>query len=150
MPHSARSSNASASCRLEWRPSRWLWAALLAVGPLAAGSILASEMPRTLAFPLSLAALAHGGLLARRYRREPRRWFVIRRNPPGLSVDGVPARDAFLQWRGPMAFLSWRDGEGRVRRCSWWPDTLPPALRRELRLAAPDARAARAAPSVAP
>ncbi|MEE7566640.1 hypothetical protein HH297_09445, partial [Xanthomonas sp. Kuri4-3] len=40
-----------------------------------------------------------------------------------------------VEWRGPLAQLSWRDGRRR-ERLLFWPDTLPPAQRRELRLAA--------------
>jgi plasmid maintenance system antidote protein VapI len=51
-------------------------------------------------------------------------------------LDGVPVEQVEVQWRGPLAFVSWKGRDGRRQRLSWWPDTLPPARRRELRLAA--------------
>ena len=53
-------------------------------------------------------------------------------------LDGVPLADAALAWRGPLAFLRWRDAAGRRGRLAWWPDTLPPAERRVLKLWSPD------------
>jgi toxin CptA len=150
MTHSARSSSGSASCRLEWRPSNWVYLVLLALGALAAFCVLASEMPRALAWPMAAAALAHGAGIARGYRRQPARIFVLRGHPLVIEVDGVAVRAWRLRWRGPLAFLGWRDAAGRAHHCSWWPDTLPPGRRRELRLAATAGPAAPAAPSVAP
>ena len=40
-----------------------------------------------------------------------------------------------VRWRGPLAFLRRRDPDGRVQRLVFWPDTLPVAARRELKLA---------------
>nr|WP_255699061.1 hypothetical protein [Luteimonas sp. Y-2-2-4F] len=115
----------------------------------AAASVLASGVPPALAWPLAGLALAHGGLLLRRQAGAGER--VLRFRPEGrVEVDGESV-DAFrLDWRGPLAFARWRDPAGRMRRLAWWPDTLPPPARRELRLAAPAPRAARGAPSVAP
>lgn len=159
MPHSSSSSSASAPCRppveaiagrLEWRPSRWLLAVLLVMTPLAALSLLASEMPAVAAWPLAAAASAYGAWLARREWRRPRCEFVFRGNAAPVLVDGEAVTDFGLQWRGPLAFVRWRDAGGRLRCLAWWPDTLPAARRRELRLAAPDGEAAPRAPSVAP
>ena len=150
MPHSRRWSNASAPCRLEWRPSRWLLAALLALTLVAPLAVLASEMPRITAWPLAAAAFVHGLRLLRREWRRPRTVLVSGGADAPVVVDGVGVAWAEVTWRGPLAFVSWRDAQGRMHRLSWWPDTLPPAARRELRLAAlAPARAARA-PSVAP
>ncbi len=158
MPNSTRSSAASAhsrpgsvpEARIEWRPSRWLLTAILALGVLAACSLLASEMPRAAAWPAALAALGYGVWLFRREARQPARSFVFRGDAAPVRVDGEPATDFELQWRGPLAFASWRGPRGRRCRCAWWPDTLPPARRRELRLAAPAGRAARRGTSMAP
>jgi toxin CptA len=133
-----------------WRPSRWLLAALLAMTPLAILSVLASEMPRVAAWPLALATLVYGGWLAYRERSRPLRELVFPGNGAPVLVDGVPITEVVLQWRGPLAFLRWRDGKGCRHRLLWWPDTLPAAARRELRLAAPDREAARGRPSMAP
>lgn len=149
MPDSPRWSNASVVCRLEWRPSRWLIAALLALAALAAAAVLASEMPRPVAWPLAALALLEGLRLARRERRRPPRWFEfagedapVRMLRPGATAataswDGLALDAAVVQWRGPLAFLSWRDPEGRRRHRCWLPDTLPPPARRALRLAGP-------------
>lgn len=135
---------------IPWRPSRWLLALLAAMTPLAAFAVLASEMPRIAAWPLALAAFGHGLALLRREAHRPVRVFVFSGAAVPVSLDGGPIADAALRWRGPLAFLRWRDARGRVRRLAWWPDTLPPARRRELRLAAPDPQAARHAATMAP
>ena len=65
-------------------------------------------------------------------------------------LDGEAIHDVAVQWRGPLAFLSWRGTEGRVHRLSWWPDTLAVGPRRELRLAAMARLPSRPARSMAP
>jgi toxin CptA len=144
MRNSPRWSNGSVNCRLEWRPSRLLRAQLILLGALAAVSVLASEMPRPFAWPIAVIALGFGAWRARREGRRARMsfWFPGNGRPP--TLDGRPLRDARLHWRGPLAFLRWREGAGgRWRQAAWWPDTLPPAQRRELRLAAGDGGAGR-------
>ena len=144
-----RSSNASAPCRFELRPSRWLIGALLALGTLAPASVLLSEMPRPAAWPLALLALFAGLRAARAEARRPRQAVVI--DGDGVAhVDGQAVESFRIDWRGPLAFLSWRDGEGRAQRRSLWPDTLAPALRRELRLATHRIDAGRAPGPMAP
>lgn len=39
-------------------------------------------------------------------------------------VDGLPVDALDLHWRGPLAFLRYRDATGRRQRLAWWPDTL--------------------------
>lgn len=150
MPHSTRSSSASAPCRIEWRRSRLLIAALLALTVLAAFALLACEMPRRLAWPLALLACGCGGWRA---------WLESRRSPCAVvvsagdapsSIAGVAVDMLDVRWRGSLAVLRWRDDGGRVRRLVWWPDTLPAAARRELRLAAPLAVTTRRPASMAP
>ena len=140
---------ASGPFRIEWRPSRCLLAALLAMTALAPLAVLASEMPRMAAWPLAVLALAHGLLQCRREWRRPGRLATFDGGRCVL-LDGVALADARVHWRGPIAVLAWRDGEGRRRHLAWWPDTLPAARRRELRLAAPGAHHPREAASVAP
>ncbi len=118
--------------------------------PLAMLSVLASEMPRVAAWPLALAVLAYGAWLVRReWRRPPLELMFYGSDAPAL-VDDEPVAEVVLQWRGPLTFLRWRDGNGRRHRLVWWPDTLPVSARRELRLAAPGRKAARGGPSMAP
>ncbi len=137
MRNSPRWSNGSVNCRLEWRPSRLLQAVLILLGVLGAVSVLASEMPRPWAWPVAVAALAWGGWQAHSEGRRPRRAFWFPGNDRLPTVDGMPMQDAHVLWRGPLAFLRWREGAGRRwRHAAWWPDTLPAQQRRELRLAA--------------
>ncbi|MDQ3287396.1 MAG: hypothetical protein M3Q42_03900 [Pseudomonadota bacterium] len=102
---------------------------------LAAFSVIASDLPRAAAWPLGLLALAHGLHLAWRERRKPARAVVISAAAI-VSIDGVGVEGFAVHWRGPLAFARWRDARGATYRLSWWPDTLPAAARRELRLAA--------------
>ncbi|HVR82497.1 MAG TPA: hypothetical protein VHF02_10520 [Luteimonas sp.] len=150
MPHSTHSSSRSVPCRLEWRPSRWLIAALCALGVLAAMSVIASEMPRWWALPLALAMLVYGAQLARLEASRALRSLVWPVDGSPVVLDGRAIDAVAVQWRGPLAFLRWRDADGRVMRLHWWPDTLPAALRRELRLAAQRHAASRPDASMAP
>lgn len=144
-----RSSNASAPCRFELRPSRWLVGAMLALAALAPFSVLRSEMPRGYAWPLAGLALGAGLWLAWREWRSPRRTLVID-GEGRVLVDGAEAQAFRIDWRGPLAFVSWRDPAGRACRRSLWPDTLPAPLRRELRLVADRLDAGRTRGRMAP
>ncbi|MCD9126831.1 hypothetical protein [Luteimonas fraxinea] len=120
--------------RLAWRPSILLQIALAAIGFCACIALWLSELPMiatVCAMPLVVAATLHRIALE---RRAPVRALVI--DAAGAAhLDGVVLDTPQLEWRGPLAILCWRDGR-RVRRLLWWPDTLPPPARRELRLAA--------------
>jgi toxin CptA len=148
MPNSPTSSHASAPCRLEWRPSRWLTLALFALGLLAALGVVASEMPLVFSIPLALAAAGEGARLARRESRRASRWLVVT-GDGCATLDGVAIGGIHLRWRGPLAFVRFQVGNGRRQRLVWWPDTLPPHERRELRLAIPVQPAAQPGPSMA-
>lgn len=149
MPNSPHSSSASATCRIDWRPSVVACGALIALGLLAALSILASDLPPACAWPAGFVAAGWGIWLARRERRRAPIRLTWRAD--GVLFVGDERVDAAeLQWRGPLAFLAWRDAAGRCRRLAWWPDTLSAADRRELRLAAMVTEAARRQARVAP
>lgn len=150
MPHSSRWSNISAPCRIEWRPSRWLAGAILVLAALAAFSVVASGMPRAWAWPLAALALAWGGWRVRRELRQPHREWVFPGNDAPVRLDGEPVEAVQVRWRGPLAFVRWRERGGRAGRLAWWPDTLPAARRRELRLAALPDEATRPRPAMAP
>ena len=150
MTHSHRLSNVSVSCRLEWRPSRWVIGALLALGLLAAFAVLASAMPRLAAWPLAVSAMAYGLRRAWKEWRSPQVALFFPGNELPVMLEGLSIDKAEVRWRGPLAFLRWRDRQGRRQRLSWWPDTLPVASRRELRLAASSLEAARQHRQVAP
>ena len=131
-----RSSSASATCRLEWRPSRLIaaWLQLLAVlSPLC---LLACGLSRWLAWPLAVVAMLHAVREARRYRRLPVQVVVVSAELP-LQVDGQAFDRWRLHWRGSLAFVAWRDARGRRQALAFWPDTLSMQQRRELRLATP-------------
>jgi toxin CptA len=119
------------------------------LGLLAGLSTLASEMPRFAAWSLAVMAMAYGEWLARRHRNLPSRrlWWIGGRAP---DLDGTALQHAMLEWRGALAFLRWRDVDGRIQRLAWWPDTLPRGARRELRLVAEVAPHVPSAPSMAP
>jgi len=149
MPNSHDWSSASASFRHDWKPSGILRGALIALGLLAGLSLLASDLPRIAAGPAALLAAAWGAWLA---KREAGRVPVALawRADGMLFVDGARAEAPELQWRGPLAFLAWRDPAGKRHRLAWWPDTLPAPRRRELRLAAAAAEAGRHRARMAP
>ena len=146
-PSSTPSSSGSA-VSIDWRPSRWVIATLWCFGPLGALSLLVSDLPGAVAWPAAALAVA---LAWRAAARESRRPPMTIAWPPGAPprLDGRPLHDARLQWRGPLAFLQWREGR-RLRALSWWPDTLPPAARRGLRLATGGQAGAPDGGSVAP
>jgi len=133
------SSNSSSICRIDWRPSRWLAAALVCLGLMAALSLWLSALPAALALPGALLAAGWGVFLARRQLQqapcsidwlggdEPA--YLTRRD--GLArLQGVTVR-----MRGPLATLAGTDASGRTHRLAWWPDTLHGHDRRQLRLA---------------
>jgi toxin CptA len=149
MPNSPHSSSASANFRFDGRPSAIACGALIALGVLAGLSILTSDLPRACAWPGALLAPAWGVLLARREWRRPAlplHW----RADGVLFAAGERAHRAPLHWRGPIAFRAWAAAAARRRRLALWPDTLPAARRRELRLAAAAAEAAHSRARMAP
>ena len=150
MTHSHHSSSTSVSYRLEWRPSRWVTGVLSLLGVLAAFSILASEMPRLAAWPLALSALAYGQWRAWRESRSSAHEFFFPGNDLPVTLDGTLIESVEVQWRGSLAFVRWQARDGQSRRLSWWPDTLPAAQRRELRLAAGSLEASRNRLAMAP
>ncbi len=108
-------------------------------------------MPWWLAAPASLIAVAHAIGLVWRYRAMPDCMLLFPGNPDApVLKDGEALAAARLEWRGPLAFLHWRTPQGKARHLVWWPDTLPPARRRELRLAAPAGKSSRWRQGMAP
>ena len=161
MSTSHRLSSASATCRLEWRPSRLIAGWLASLAMLCPICLLASGLPRWLAWPLALAAAAWGLRLAWREAGRAPRWLVLadRATGPGDGIashagpdtlDGRPLARCEIAWRGPLAFVHAVDDAGRHQRLAWWPDTLPAARRRELRLAAAARGASRHGRPMAP
>ena len=149
MSKSRRLSSASVPFLLEWRPSRWLGAMLWALVLLAPLSLTATDLPRIVAWPLALAALAWAIFDARRYRMRAVRRLRIPAGSGAADCDGERIDALELGWRGPLAFLSWRDAQGRQLRAALWPDTLPAGMRRELKIAMQRRHAALEGPSMA-
>ncbi len=134
------SSNESLTCRIDWRPSRWLLAAIAALTGLAVLSAWLSALPAWLSAPLSLGCIAHGVRVARREATRPG-VMVHLASETGVAVLNFPHgveswTQAQVGFRGDLATLSGRDGSGATRRLLWWPDTLPASARRQLRLVA--------------
>lgn len=149
MSKSRRSSITSVPCRLEWRPSRQVGAALWLLAVLAPFCLLASDLPRGWALSLALIAGLVGIRDAWRYRQLPTLRLLIPAGRGAPTCDGERTEYLLVQWRGPLAFLRWRDGDGRNRRVVFAADTLPAPARRELKLAMQRREAAAGSPSVA-
>jgi toxin CptA len=120
------------------------------LGVLAAIAVIASELPWMVAVSLACVALVYGEWLARRESRRLVSDIVIPSNEAGATINGSPMQDLHVQWRGRLAFLRWRDEDGRRRYLQGWPDNLPKAARRELRLAMAARAPAHSPRSVAP
>lgn len=125
-------SNTSAPFRHEWRPSRWLTCALILLGLLAALSLLNCGLEAAMAWPAALAAPCGSLWLARREAARPVRHLLLA--PASASIDDEVVEAPELLEYGPLAILRWRMGKHRGQLV-FWPDTLPRAQRRELRLA---------------
>ena len=151
MSKSRRSSITSAPCRLEWRPSRQVGATLWLLALLAPFCLVASDLPRGWAWPLAVIAGMVGIRDAWRYRQQPKLRFVIPAGRGAPSCDGVRIERLLVHWRGSLAFMRWRDGDGdgHNRRCVFAADTLPAPARRELKLAMQHREAAAGSPSMA-
>ena len=133
------SSGESATCRLEWRRSRWLPAALCVLAAAAIASLWLSELP--------LIASAIGSAIVCGYIgwQSHREWthsdcvlawqggdtdWQVESNGHIESLRHVGAR-----FRGGLVVLTLADANGKQRRYVWWPDTLDAHGRRALRLA---------------
>lgn len=154
MPSLPPSSNTSASSRPEpgepfaWRTSRQQQAVLATLTAGAVLAVLNCALPAVAAFPVAAVVAVRGGwLVVREGRRPPLRLTLA---PGHAEVDGARVAALEVAWRGPLAFLWWRDAAGRVHRRTWWPDVLPPRDRRRLRLAAGNETASPVVASVAP
>jgi toxin CptA len=113
--------------------------ALLGLGALAALSIWLSALPWSARLPLCALALGHGVWLSRREARRPCCCVQLDEAGNGLALvfaDGAHRlSERQVHFRGPLARISGLGQDGRRRHLAWWPDTLPAAARRRLRLA---------------
>ena len=81
--------------------------------------------------------------------RKPCRDILIPSLPSPACIDAEPVEQIELLERGPLLVLRWRLGKRR-QQLLFWPDTLPKAQRRELRLAVKAHGVSRQPPGVAP
>jgi toxin CptA len=127
---------ASPSCRIEWRPSRQLCLALLALGLLAALAAWLSDLPPGARFLLALASPAYGAWLARREWRRPPCVLELDREAVVMhgSCRSAELSAPRLRLRGPLASVEARGADGRRQVLLWSADTLPAHSRRQLRL----------------
>lgn len=149
MPSPPRSSPGSAPCRLEWRPSRWQCGAQLLMTALAPWALYRTAVPDGWHGPAAVLAVAWGLAQAWRYWHAPTRSIVIPPYDAPAQVDGEPVQDLQLSDRGVLLQVAWRC-RGRRHWRLFWPDTLSPAQRRELRLAVRAYCISRSRPAVAP
>jgi len=138
MPNSPRLSTSSVNCRLEWRPSRQERAALLLLALLGAFSLLNCDLPTSLAWPAAGIAVVLGGWSLRQSGKRPPREFLIAPDLNACRLNGTPLSHLDLRWRGPLLFVRWKHlTQRRWQHAVFWPDTLPAAKRRELKLTMP-------------
>lgn len=149
MSRSRRSSITCVPCRLEWRPSRQVCAALWVLAILGPFCLVASDLPRAWAWLLAAIAGLIGIRDAWRYRHQPMRKLVIPAGRGAPTCDAGRIDGLLVHWRGPLAFLRWREADGRTRRVVFAQDTLAAPARRELKLAMQRREAAAGSPSVA-
>ena len=122
---------------------------MLALAVLVPWAVLASDLPVWIGGSLAAFAACFALALAIRELRQRAHEVVIDASG-GATVDGQAVEAFRIDWRGTLGFASWRDAAGRTHRRSLWPDTLSPALRRELRLAVPAPGAVRGSDSMSP
>lgn len=149
MPRPLPSSPGSAPCQLEWHPSRWQCRALIAMGALMPWALWATDLPTPWGLASGFVAMAGTWLEAWRYARRPGCMFVIPADEGPAQVDDAPVEDLQMRRRGPLVQLAWRQ-QGRRHWRLFWPDTLPQAQARELRLAVRAHCISRSPPAVAP
>jgi len=138
MSNLPRLSTPSASCLLDWRPSRQERMCLWLLTGLAAFSLLRCDLPAALAWPAAGLALLGGGCTLRHSARCTPREFVLTPDLNTCRLDGEPLSQLDLRWRGPLLFVRFKHpAQCRWRHLVFWPDTLPAAKRRELRLLNP-------------
>ncbi|WP_052116229.1 hypothetical protein [Noviluteimonas dokdonensis] len=107
---------------------------LLGIG--GAFGVFASGLPTGVQLPLAVCAVLWSLVGAWREHRRPPRVFMVRSDQSAI-LDDMPLHDHHVHWRGPLAFLRARDGDGRVHRLAFWPDVLGARGRRALRLSSP-------------
>ena len=132
-------SGASATCRLEWRRSRWLPVALCVLASAAIAALWLSDMPRLACGIGSFLVLAYVGWLLHReaHRSDCVLSWLGGDAPWQVECDGhaESLRHGSANFRGGLVALTLVDADNKLHRYLWWPDTLDARGRRALRLA---------------
>jgi toxin CptA len=84
------------------------------------------------ALPAATACLAWGAWIVRDSLRAPALGIALR-GDGHVDVGGERVDDFAVDWRGALTCMAWRRDGRRVRHVAW-PDVVPAAARRELRL----------------
>jgi toxin CptA len=119
------------------------------MGALMPWALWATDLPTPWGLASGFVATAGTWLEAWRYARRPGCMFVIPADEGPAQVDDAPVEDLQMRRRGPLVQLAWRQ-QGRRHWRLFWPDTLPQAQARELRLAVRAHCISRSPPAVAP
>lgn len=124
--------------RIDWRPSRVLIGALGLIGLSALLSLWLSALPASVASLLAGAVAIHSAMLIRRELQREQFTLAWAGDETTATLNFGARTQSLtepkLSLRGPLASLHGKDEAGRSQRYLWWPDTLPSAARRELRL----------------
>jgi len=107
---------------------------MLLLGLLAGTALLNCGLEPGAAWPAALLALCWSTWRAVRGLRRPVRQLWVPPTDMPATIDGAAIDTLQLLERGPLLVVRWRAGRQRGQLL-FWPDTLPRAGRRELRLA---------------
>lgn len=132
------STTSAGTIAVDFKPSRWVAAATVAVLACACGAVLSSSLPWLWRVGLASACLAYGGHSLRRFLRPP--IHAVRMGLSGwiLVDDGQVEHAARVNaWRrlGPLLVVEFRYLERHRFTCLLAPDNCPRAQRRQWLLA---------------
>lgn len=137
------SSSTSSICRIDWRPSRLLQAALLALGLLAALSLWLSNLSWWAAIAAGAVAMVIAARAARNESLQPDCSITWQAGAKTANVNFATRTESWhspkASFHGAIGVFSGVDEAGRRRRLLWWPDTLDARERRRFRLVASEA-----------
>jgi len=138
MPDLPPLSRSSASCRLEWQPSKQERASLALLTLLAAFSLLQCDLPLSWAWPAAVAVILLGSVCLWRNSHRRTRELLLNSDLAACRIDGQAITTLALSRRGPLLFVRFKQAPTRRwQHLVFWPDTLPVATRRQLQLMLP-------------